>query len=211
MDLSGMRKDYILHNLNEEETSADAISQFKTWFQEALNAKVNEPNAMTLATSTPDGKPSARIVLLKGVTDDGFVFFTNYESAKGLEIEQNPHVALVFFWHELERQVRIEGVAGKTSQEVSEQYFHSRPFKSQVSAIVSPQSKIIKNKSELMEEVKRMEEKFESGVVPLPGYWGGFIVKPSAIEFWQGRENRFHDRIKYIRKDSGWERFRLAP
>jgi pyridoxamine 5'-phosphate oxidase len=211
MDLSGMRKDYILHNLNEEETNADALSQFKTWFQEALNAKVNEPNAMTLATSTPDGKPSARIVLLKGVTDDGFVFFTNYESAKGLEIEQNPHVALVFFWRELERQVRIEGVAGKTSPEVSEQYFHSRPFKSQVSAIVSPQSKIIKNKSELMEEVKRMEEKFESGIVPLPGYWGGYIVKPSAIEFWQGRENRFHDRIKYIRKDSGWERFRLAP
>jgi pyridoxamine 5'-phosphate oxidase len=211
MDLSGMRKDYIRHNLNESETNADALVQFKNWFKEAMDSQVAEPNAMTLATSTKDGRPSARIVLLKGVTDEGFLFFTNYESLKGLEIEQNPHIALVFYWHELERQVRIEGVADKTSKEISENYFHSRPFKSQVSAVVSPQSKVIKDKNALQEEFNNLEKKFTSGEVPLPGYWGGYLVKPSSIEFWQGRENRFHDRIKYIRNEDGWERVRLAP
>lgn len=211
MDIAAMRKDYKLKSLNEWDVLPDAMEQFKVWFNESREAQTAEPNAMTLATCTPDAKPAARIVLLKGITPEGFIFFTNYESRKGMELAQNPAACLVFLWHELERQVRIDGHVIKVSREENEEYFYSRPFESQVSAIVSPQSKVIAGKAELEVLHKKTMALHEGAKVPFPENWGGYIVIPSVIEFWQGRASRFHDRLQYTKVEEGWKIERLAP
>ncbi len=211
MDLAAMRKEYKMKSLNETEVLHDPMQQFKRWFEESIEAQVPEPNAMTLATCTLDAKPSARVMLLKGVTPDGFIFYTNYESHKGVELAQNPQAALVFLWLELERQVRIEGIVKKVSREETEQYFYSRPFESQISAIISPQSKAIEGKLELEALHKRTTEMYAGGKVPFPDHWGGFLLMPSMIEFWQGRQSRFHDRIQFTQNASAWSWVRLAP
>ncbi len=211
MDISLMRKEYKLKILSEAQVMPDAMDQFRLWFKEAEEAAIPEPNAMTLATSTLNAKPSARIVLLKGITSEGFIFYTNYESRKAMEMAENPSVALVFLWHELERQVRVEGKVKKTSREESEKYFYSRPFQSQVSALISPQSKVIAGKEELNLIHQNTRAMHEGDKVPFPENWGGYTVVPSLIEFWQGRESRFHDRIQYTRNVEGWVIERLAP
>jgi pyridoxamine 5'-phosphate oxidase len=186
--------------------------QFEKWLQEALQAKVMEPNAMNLATVNSEGRPSARIVLLKGIENQQFTFFTNYQSLKGRELEDNPACALTFFWPELERQVRIEGTAQRVSPDVSEAYFQSRPRTSQIGAWSSPQSSIIDNRKILEERVKQIEQKFSGkDVLPRPHQWGGYAVSPLLIEFWQGRASRLHDRLQFMKEDSVWKIFRLAP
>lgn len=211
-DLADKRKSYDKGSLCADDLSSDPIIQFERWYQDAEKAGIDEPNAMTLATATANGQPSARIVLLKGFGQKGFAFYTNYTSRKGQELSANPQGALLFFWKELERQVRIEGEVVKTSEDESISYFHSRPRGSQLSAWASPQSQEIKEhylKEKREEVVKRFD-----GVdpLPLPQHWGGYIVKPSVIEFWQGRENRYHDRIKFRLSDNGsWSCTRLAP
>ncbi|WP_026898133.1 pyridoxamine 5'-phosphate oxidase [Daejeonella oryzae] len=210
--LENLRQDYRSSSLTEKDVSKNPINQFTKWFKEALNANLYEPNAMTLATTSTDRKPSARIVLLKGADDKGFVFYSNYLSAKGKEIARNPVVALVFYWPELERQVRIEGTVEKLSKEESDRYFHSRPKGSQIAAVVSPQSQQITDRDQLEKDWTEMEEKFENKTIPKPAYWGGYIVKPQVIEFWQGRESRMHDRIVYKKADKNtWKIVRLAP
>lgn len=211
MDIASMRKDYKMKNLSEEAVIHDPMQQFKQWFEESIEAQVPEPNAMILATCSPEAKPSARVMLLKGVTPEGFIFFTNYESRKGLELAQNPQASVVFLWLELERQVRIEGVVKKVTREESEQYFYSRPFESQVSAMISPQSKAIEGKLELEALHKKTTEMYLGAKVPFPDHWGGFLLCPTTIEFWQGRESRFHDRIQFTKKDAAWSWVRLAP
>jgi pyridoxamine-phosphate oxidase len=198
--------------LRETELAADPIRQFASWFEHAVEAELPEPNAMTLATSTPAGVPSARIVLLKGYDPDGFLFFTNYESQKGRELEANPHVALVLFWPMLERQIRVTGTASKVSREVSESYFHSRPIGSQVGAWASHQSQVLPNRDELDRRAQELAVEYANRPVPLPPYWGGYRVRPSAIEFWQGRPDRLHDRFRYSRQvPDGWKIERLSP
>ncbi len=212
MNLADIRKDYKLQTLNEADVAADAIQQFDKWWQEAINSAIDEVNALTLATASTDGKPSARIVLLKGFDENGFVFFTNYDSNKGRQLEENPAACMVFFWKELERQVRVEGRIEKISAEESDVYFLSRPTGSQIGAWASPQSQIISRRNILEENVKRYVEQFE--VLPLvrPAHWGGFRLKPEKIEFWQGRASRLHDRLQYSLQDEGnWKIDRLAP
>ncbi len=210
--LQNLRQDYRSATLTENTVAADPISQFKNWFKEALETKINEPNAMTLATVSSDGKPSARIMLLKGVEDNGFVFYTNYLSRKGKEIARNPAAAIVFFWKELERQVRIEGTLEKVSKEESERYFISRPKASQLGALASPQSQEIAGKEVLEKSLKQLEEKFSEQEIQKPSYWGGYILKPQMVEFWQGGPGRLHDRIVYKKADkTNWKIVRLAP
>jgi len=209
--IADIRKDYLLHSLNEEDVAADPIDQFARWWNEALNSELTEPNAMTLATSTKDGKPSARIVLLKGLEKNGFVFYTNYNSHKGNELAENPYVALVFFWKEIERQVRIEGKVEKVSADESDAYFLSRPEGSRIGAWASPQSTVIKNRQLLETNVERYTKEFKNSI-PRPPHWGGYRVMPFKIEFWQGRSNRLHDRIQYTKTAEGsWKVERLAP
>ena len=211
-DLAGIRKDYRLQSLLEKDVDADPVKQFQHWWNEALQSNVEEPNAMTLATSTPSGKPSARIVLLKEIKDNGFVYFSNYDSRKGKEINDNPFVSLVFFWKELERQIRIEGEAEKISSAESDEYFLSRPLESRIGAWCSPQSKVIKNREVLEKNVHDYAQKFLSQNIPRPPNWGGYIVKPNLVEFWQGRPGRLHDRIRYtINEKAAWKIERLAP
>lgn len=210
-NVADLRLDYRKAALSEQDADPDPIRQFGKWFQEALNSDLVEPNAMTLATVAPGGQPSARIVLLKGFDGRGFTFFTNYTSPKGKDLARNPKVALVFYWAELERQVRITGVAGKIPMEESREYFESRPRGSQIGAHASRQSAVLGSREELESEVERLEAHYSEGPIPLPSHWGGFRVRPATIEFWQGRSNRLHDRILYRRSEEGWLRERLSP
>jgi pyridoxamine 5'-phosphate oxidase len=211
-NIADIRKDYMLQTLIETEVETDAIKQFGKWWQDAINSSIDEVNAFTLATATLEGKPSARIILLKGYDENGFVFFTNYTSNKGNELANNPRVCLVFFWKELERQIRIEGVAEKVSSGESDSYFTSRPEGSRIGAWASPQSTIIENRSVIEENVSRYQQKFAGQPIPRPGHWGGYRVKPGLIEFWQGRSSRLHDRLQYTLQEEGaWKIERLAP
>lgn len=210
--IENLRKEYSSASFSEKNVSQDPINQFGKWFEEAVNSGITEPNAMTLATTSVDRKPSARIVLLKGYEDRGFIFYSNYLSSKGREIAKNPVVALVFFWPELARQVRIEGTVEKLGKEESERYFHSRPKASQIGALASPQSQVITGSETLEKKWKELEELYKDKVIPKPAHWGGYIVKPQVIEFWQGRAGRLHDRIVYKKADKkNWKIVRLAP
>lgn len=212
MPLADLRKDYALSGLTEKDLARDPFRQFEKWFQEAEAAKIAEPNAMTLATAGRDGRPSARTVLLKGVDGRGFVFYTNYESRKGRELDVNPRATLLFPWVALERQVIVEGPVVRTSREESEAYFHSRPLASQLGAWVSQQSSIIPGRKTLDDAMKDLEKKYAGQTVPLPPQWGGFRLNPETVEFWQGRRSRLHDRLRYRRgADGGWTVERLAP
>jgi pyridoxamine 5'-phosphate oxidase len=211
-DFEIIRKDYRLQSLNEEEVDANPVKQFEIWWGHAINSKIEEPNAMTLATATLEGKPSARIVLLKKITDKGFVFFTNYESRKGKEINENPFASITFFWKELERQVRAEGEVEKISDAESDEYFAMRPFESRIGAWSSPQSEVILNREVLEKAVTSYSTKFNTGEIPRPKHWGGYLLKPNLVEFWQGRPGRLHDRLQYkLTKDLNWKIERLAP
>jgi len=211
-ELKNLREEYNAAALTEASTKADPIKQFEIWFNEAQEANVPELNAMTLATATPDGRPSARVVLLKGYHEAGFVFFTNYLSRKGKEINKNPNGALTFFWPALERQIRIEGTIEKVTKEESEKYFHSRPHNSQIGAVVSPQSQEIDSREIIEKKWNELATEYEGKEVPKPSFWGGYILKPRLIEFWQGRPSRLHDRILYKKTDNkNWKKVRLAP
>jgi pyridoxamine 5'-phosphate oxidase len=211
-NLAELRNEYTRASLDEKSVLQDPLLQFQKWFQEAFEAKIPEPTAMNLATVTAKGTPTSRVVLLKGIEGNRFVFFTNYQSDKGRELDQNPACALTFFWPELERQVRIEGVASRIEIEKSEAYFQSRPRGSQVGAWSSPQSAIIKDRFILEERVKQVEKRFEGHeVLPRPQQWGGYEVEPFLFEFWQGRPSRLHDRIEYVKIDGVWQIHRLAP
>ncbi len=209
--IADLRVEYTLKSFNEEDLLPSPFSQFGGWLDEAIEAQANEPNAMTLATVKPDGSPSARVVLLKGVDDSGFVFFTNYESQKGRDIEDNPKVALVFCWLELQRQVRIEGVAHKITANESDEYFHSRPQSSKIGAHASPQSSKLSSRAELEARYQHFEELFSKEPLIRPEHWGGFRVIPTSIEFWQGRQSRLHDRFVYKMTGNSWQATRLAP
>ena len=210
--LSELRREYASRALTEADTDADPVRQFTLWFEEALKSQLIDVNAMTLATASPSGEPSARIVLLKGADENGFVFYTNYESAKGRDLTENPRACLLFFWAELERQVRITGSVTRTSIEESDQYFHARPVESQIGASISPQSRAIRDRSDLESRYAEFAAKHTHQLVPLPKFWGGYRVTPDAMEFWQGRKSRLHDRLLYTRAVDGiWSRQRLAP
>lgn len=210
--ISDIRRDYMLKSFDESHAAVDPFDQFRVWWEEATSADIDEVNAMTLATVDSNGKPAARIVLLKGYTQDGFVFFTNYESAKGQDLAINPNAALLFFWKELERQIRIEGAVEKIDPADSDAYFHSRPSGSRIGAWVSPQSKVIPDRSFLENNYNELVKKYpDENAVPRPPHWGGYIVKPESFEFWQGRSSRLHDRLKYTKTMGGWNRERLAP
>jgi len=211
--VADIRRDYAREELSESAVKDDPIEQFINWFNQALSADLLDPNAMTLSTATEDGKPSSRIVLLKGVDEQGFRFYTNYSSQKGREIEENPHAALCFYWAPLERQVRVKGIVQKLSKEESREYFQQRPRLSQIGAWASKQSSKVASRQELEKNVREIKQRFEDREVPLPDFWGGYILKPLRIEFWQGRKGRMHDRICYERRDneSGWKISRLSP
>ncbi len=209
--LQKLRKEYTLKKLNEDDVKEFPIDQFNLWFDEAVNANVLEPNAMSLSTSTFNGKPSSRMILLKKVTDEGFTFFTNYESRKSKNIIQNPYGALLFYWPELERQIRIEGVIEKISARESDNYFAIRPKGSKLGAWASPQSSEIPNRRYLDALKSDYKEEFEDKYIERPENWGGFILKPTLFEFWQGRYNRLHDRIEYYYFENRWNIKRLAP
>jgi pyridoxamine 5'-phosphate oxidase len=212
MSLSDLRQEYTLAGLKESDLDSNPFKQFDKWFQQALAAGLPEPNAMTLATATLAGKPSARIVLLKGFDERGFVFFTNYESQKGRELLANPQAALVCYWIELERQVRISGRVSRVSAEESEEYFQSRPLGSQLGAWASQQSEVVGGRKTLEERLEQLTREYQTKPVPLPPYWGGYRVAPETIEFWQGRPNRLHDRLRYtLQANSHWLIERLSP
>ncbi len=214
--IANLRRDYQSRTLDITELSSDPFLQFKNWFDEALEianeTKGFEANAMTLCTATPDGQPSARIVLLKGFDENGFIFYSNYKSKKGQEIETNPNVALVFHWHDLERQIRIEGQAGRVEASLSDKYYNSRPRKSRLGAWASPQSQTIDNREILENNMQQLQADYgEEKPIPRPPHWGGYRVAPSMIEFWQGRSSRLHDRIVYQKDNEAWRIQRLAP
>jgi pyridoxamine 5'-phosphate oxidase len=211
-ELTGLRHEYDAHGLRRADLHSDPLKQFGAWFAAALAADIRDVNAMSLATATPDGKPSVRIVLLKGFDERGFTFFTNYDSEKGKHLEANPYAALCFFWVKLERQIRISGRVERTSREDSAAYFHSRPPGSRLGAWVSKQSEVIDSRQILDARLQQMAERFEDGEITLPPHWGGYRLQPEQIEFWQGRPNRLHDRFRYSRRADGtWQIDRLAP
>lgn len=210
--IADIRRDYMMHALNEADMAENPMEQFARWWDDAIKSEIDEVNAMTLATATLGGLPSARVVLLKGFDERGFIFFTNYHSHKGRELEQNPRASLIFFWKELERQVCIEGIVEKVPEKESDDYFQSRPAGSRIGAWASPQSSIIDNREVIENNVKELEKKFSDGFIPRPEHWGGYVVKPTNIEFWQGRSSRLHDRVRYVHQlGSKWHMQRLAP
>jgi pyridoxamine 5'-phosphate oxidase len=210
MTLIEFRKEYTMSGLRRKDLASEPLQQFQKWFNDAVKAQIAEPTAMTIATSDKEGQPSARTVLLKSFDERGFIFCTNYESQKGHEIEENPKAALVFFWKELERQVIIRGNVAKVPRAESEAYFNARPVGSRLGAWVSHQSAVVPDRAFLEKKFAEMEQKFP-GEVPCPEYWGGYIVAPITIEFWQGRVNRLHDRFRYSRQNSEWRIERLSP
>ncbi len=210
-NVADLRKEYTRAGLTESDVAPDPVEQFRRWFDEALEADLHEPNAFVLATATRDGLPSARVVLLKGLDERGFVFYTNYEGRKGRELEDNPRAALLFCWGELERQVRIEGTVSRVSEEESDAYYASRPRGSRLGAWASEQSRVVEGREVLESRIGDLEAEYEGREVPRPPFWGGYRVEPEAIEFWQGRENRLHDRIVYRRESGSWKTERLQP
>lgn len=212
MDLFNIRKDFTLQTLEEEDILSNPFQMLQLWLDEAIVHKALEPTAMTLSTATKEGRPSSRVLLLKEIKKDGLVFFSNHESKKGQQISENQYVAINFIWHELERQVRVEGVVSRLSDEESTAYYNMRPRESRIGAWASPQSQVIRNRAYLEEQVKKFTLQFsDKEVIDKPPYWGGYIVKPQMFEFWQGRKNRLHDRIEYLQKGNQWKTVRLAP
>ena len=209
--IANIRRDYRQATLDEGDVDADPIVQFQRWFAEALRAEVTEPNAMFLATATPDAYPSGRVVLLKGVDERGFVFYTDYRSRKGQELSDNPHASLCFFWPELERQVRIVGAVQRVSRAESDEYFQSRPLPSRIGAWTSVQSSVLPSREALEQEVAANTQRFGDGPISLPEHWGGYRVVPEEIEFWQGRPSRLHDRIAFLKEAGQWHKRRLSP
>ena len=211
MDLSDLRISYTKDSFSESDLLESPFDQFEKWFSEVLKSKVDEPNAMSLATISPDGKPRTRIVLIKDFSKDGLIFYTNYESAKAKGMEINKAVSVNFVWHPLQRQINIQGFIEKVDRKVSELYFHSRPRGSQLGALVSPQSKVIASRKVLEDRLAELEAQYKNEPIPLPENWGGIRIVPTRFEFWQGRENRLHDRFEYILKNDQWSTQRLAP
>lgn len=211
MTIADLRRDYRARALSEHDVPADPIALYRQWLDEAVQAELLDATALTLATASPDGAPAARIVLLKDVTDTGFVFFTNYESAKASHLEANPRACLVSFWADLERQVRITGAVARVDGTVSDAYFASRPLDSQLGAWASPQSRPIPDRASLETRMAEVSARFAGAPVPRPRHWGGYEVTAATIEFWQGRPNRLHDRLRYSREATGWRLERLAP
>jgi len=210
--IADLRRDYASRSLMESDVASNPVSQFEKWWNEALESAIIEPNAMTLATASSDGMPSARIVLLKGFSQQGFVFYTNYKSFKGIQLDENPKACLVFLWKELERQVRITGLVKKTEVKESDHYFASRPEGSKIGAWASPQSQVISGREWLEKQFTEYSNKFKGHAPQRPPHWGGYLVQPVIIEFWQGRQSRLHDRIQYSLDDAGnWKIERLAP
>jgi pyridoxamine 5'-phosphate oxidase len=209
--LANLRRDYVREGLSEANIERDPFAQFVVWMNDALNAEIIDANAMTLSTVDPRSRPTARVVLLKGYDESGFVFYTNYESKKSSDLLSNPNAALHFFWPDLERQIGISGKAVQTSREESESYFRSRPIESRLSAWASAQSSVIESRDVLENRVEKLRKQYADGNVPLPPFWGGFRVVPDKFEFWQGRASRLHDRICYELKGGDWEIYRLSP
>ena len=210
-NVADLRRDYDKTALNEDEVSTDPIDQFTQWFEKAISDDVVDANAMTLSTATKGGIPSSRIVLLKGVDKKGFRFYTNYQSRKGRELQANPHAALCFYWPEHERQIRIEGSVERLSREESKSYFEQRPRLSQIGAWASKQSSKVNSREELEDRFKELKQRFDEQDVPLPDFWGGYLLMPNRFEFWQGRKGRMHDRIEYQKEGESWIISRLAP
>ncbi len=211
VSLEEMRKQYEMNELNRSDLLESPTEMFRTWFEKIEDLENIEPNAAILSTSTKKGKPSSRTVLVKEYSDNGFVFYTNYNSKKAQEIENNPYGSLIFYWHDFERQVRIQGKIRKVSRSKSEKYFHSRPRLSQISVLASYQSKRLENRNELENKVKKLEKKYEGKEIPLPDFWGGYLLEHRNVEFWQGRRDRLHDRFVYTKHGRIWQTERLAP
>jgi len=210
-DISKLRRDYLFTDLDENKVKINPFDQFNVWMEEAIKADLIDPSAMILATADKNAVPAVRVVLLKRVDEEGLVFYTNYESKKGKDISENPQASLLFFWKELERQIRISGKVKKVSKKESESYFHSRPYESQLAALASKQSSIIPGRKHLENKFDELKNEFNGKEIPLPAYWGGFKLVPESFEFWQGRENRLHDRISYLKEKNNWKIVRLAP
>jgi pyridoxamine 5'-phosphate oxidase len=210
-DISKLRRDYLFTELDENKVKVNPFDQFNLWMEEAIRADLIDPSAMILATANKNAFPTVRVVLLKGIDEEGFIFYTNYESKKGKDILENPQASLLFFWKELERQIRISGKVKKVSEKESENYFHSRPYESQLAALASKQSSVIPSRKHLENKFDELKNNFSGKEIPLPPFWGGFKLVPESFEYWQGRENRLHDRISYLKEKNNWKIVRLAP